>query len=294
MKPQAEHPRRIPLAGLVVRRAIAASVKRLLDNESGVLAGRGVEPVHQARVAVRRLRSDLRTFRELVDARWSGKLRQELRWLGGELGAVRDYDVFLSRLRAAAKRSGAAGDPNIAALIAAARDARSASRAHMVEALRSSRYSRLRSRLELAARSPRLTLAARLNASQAFPKIVKRRKKKIKEAADGLPARPSFAALHRIRILSKRLRYAAEAIEGAAGEQAASLAKSAERLQDVLGELNDAVTACGLLRRMRARQELALAANALLALEIEAVGRARDAWPAVYQKLATTELPSWR
>jgi len=284
----------MPMAGLVVRHAIAASVKRLLDNEAGAIAGRGVEPVHQARVAVRRLRSDLRTFRELVDARWSGKLRQELRWLGGELGAVRDYDVFLSRLRSAAKRSGAAGDPNVTALIAAARDARSAARAHMIVALRSGRYSRLRSQLELAARSPRLTLAARLTASQAIPKIVKRRKKKVANAAEQLPMRPSFEALHRIRILSKRLRYAAEAIEAVAGEQAASLAKAAERLQDVLGELNDAVCACRLLRRMRTRQELALAANAILALEIEAVGRARDAWPAAFQKLNSTELPSWR
>ncbi|HZW73328.1 MAG TPA: CHAD domain-containing protein, partial [Caldimonas sp.] len=230
----------------------------------------------------------------LVDARWSGKLRQELRWLGGELGAVRDYDVFLSRLRAAAKRSGAGGDPNVIALLAAARDARSAARAHMVGALRSGRYSRLRTRLELAARSPRLTLAARLTASQAFPDIVKRRKKKLKKASDELSLRPSFAALHRVRILSKRLRYAAEAIEDVAGEQAATLAKSAERLQDVLGELNDAVSACRLLRRMRTRQELALAANAILALEIEAVRRSRDVWPAVFAKLVATELPSWR
>jgi len=282
------------MAGLVVRRALAASVKRLLDNEASAIAGRAVEPVHQARVAVRRLRSDLRTFRELVDARWSGKLRQELRWLGGELGAVRDCDVFISRLRAAAKRSGSADDPNVAALIAAARQTRSVARAHMVEALRSARYARLRSRLELAARSPRFTLAARLTASQAFPRIVKRRKKRIKKATEKLPTRPSFASLHRIRILSKRLRYAAEAVEGVAGAQAATVAKAAQRLQDILGELNDAVCACRQLRRMRTRQDLSLAANAMLALENEAVGRARDAWPAAWQKVASTELPAWR
>jgi len=282
------------MAGLAVRRAISASVKRLLDNEAGAISGRGVEPVHQARVAVRRLRSDLRTFRELVDARWSGKLRQELRWLGGELGAVRDYDVFISRLRSAAARSGAAGDPNVAALIAAAREARSAARARMVEALRSARYARLRERLELAARSPRLTLAARLTASQALPPIMKRRKKRIRNAVEGLPTRPPFASLHRIRILAKRLRYAAEAVALVAGSQTATVAKAAERLQDVLGELNDAVSACRLLRRLRTRRELALAANAMLALEIEAVSRARAAWAPAWQKVVATELPAWR
>ncbi|MFI5388119.1 MAG: CHAD domain-containing protein [Candidatus Eremiobacterales bacterium] len=282
------------MAGLAVRRAISASVKRLLDNESGAIAGRGVEPLHKARVAVRRLRSDLRTFRELVDARWSGKLRQELRWLGSELGAVRDYDVFLSRIRAAAARSGAAGDPNVAALIAAARDARSASRARMVEALRSARYARLRARLELAARSPRLTLAARLTASQALPPIMKRRKKRIRNAVEGLPTRPTFASLHRIRILAKRLRYAAEAVAFVAGSQTTTVAKAAERLQDVLGELNDAVCACRLLRRLRTRRDLALAANALLALEIEAVSRARAGWAPAWQGLAAAEMPAWR
>jgi len=282
------------MAGLAVRRAISASVKRLLDNESGVIAGRAVEAVHQARVAVRRLRSDLRTFRALVDARWSGKLRQELRWLGGELGAVRDYDVFISRLRSAAARSGAAGDPNLAALIAAAREARSAARARMVEALRSARYARLRTRLELAARAPRLTLAARLTASQALPPIIKRRKKRIRNAVEGLATRPTFASLHRIRILAKRLRYAAEAVAFVAGSRTATIAKAAERLQDVLGELNDAISACRLLRRLRTRRELALAANAMLALEIEAVSRARAAWAPAWQKVVAAELPAWR
>lgn len=282
------------MAGLAVRRALSASVRRLLENEAGAIAGRGVEPVHQARVAVRRLRSDLRTFRELVDARWSGKLRQELRWLGSELGAVRDYDVFLSRVRAAAARSGAVRDPNVEALIAAARKGRSAARARMVEALRSARYARLRSRLELAARSPRLTLAARLTPSQAFPRIIKRRRKRIKAAVEELPLRPSFASLHRIRILAKRLRYAAEAVAFVSGPRAATVAKAAARLQDALGELNDAVHACGQLRRMRSRHDLALAANAMLALEIEAVSRARSAWPAAWQELASAELPTWR
>jgi CHAD domain-containing protein len=209
------------------------------------------------------------------------------------LGAVRDYDVFLSRLRAAAARSGAAGDPNVVALIAAARDARSAARARMVEALRSPRYARLRTRLELAARSPRLTLAARLTASQALPPIVKRRKKRIRNAVEDLPARPSFASLHRIRILAKRLRYAAEAVASVSGPQA-PVAKAAEHLQDVLGELNDAVCACRLLRRLRTRRDLALAANAMLALEIEAVSRARSAWAPAWQAVAALELPAWR
>jgi CHAD domain-containing protein len=293
LKPRADA-RRPQLAGLFIRRAIAASVRRLLDHETRAIAGRGTEAVHQARVAVRRLRSDLRTFRELVDARWAGRLRQELRWLGGELGAVRDYDVFISRLRAAAARSGAAADPSIAILVAAARAARSKARAHMADALRTPRFARLRERLALAARAPRLTLAARLAASQAFPRIIKRRRKRIMRAVRDLTTRPSLASLHRIRILAKRLRYAAEAIEGAGCTGAAALARAAEGVQGVLGELNDAASSCAALRRLRTKPGLALAANAMLALEMEAVVRAREAWPASWGRLAVAELPTWR
>jgi len=123
---------------------------------------------------------------------------------------------------------------------------------------------------------------------------MKRRKKRIRNAVEALPTRPPFASLHRIRILAKRLRYAAEAVAFVAGSQTATVAKAAERLQDVLGELNDAVSACRLLRRLRTRRELALAANAMLALEIEAVSRARAAWAPAWQKLVTAESPAWR
>src|SRR3954464_15818416 len=52
------------------------------------------DAVHKMRVATRRLRSALTTFRPLVDADVAGPLRQELKWLAGELGAARDAEVM--------------------------------------------------------------------------------------------------------------------------------------------------------------------------------------------------------
>ena len=54
----------------VVRNTIAGSVQRLIAHDAGVRLGDDPEFVHQARVATRRLRSDLRTFRSLLDAEW--------------------------------------------------------------------------------------------------------------------------------------------------------------------------------------------------------------------------------
>src|SRR6476619_1233928 len=62
-------------AGEVVQRALALSVIRLIRHDAVVRLDLDPEGVHQARVATRRLRSDLRTFRTLLDAEWTDSLR---------------------------------------------------------------------------------------------------------------------------------------------------------------------------------------------------------------------------
>ena len=57
------------------------------------------DAVHKARVATRRLRSALRTFRPLLDRTVTDPLRREVRWLTGALGAPRDAEVLLQALR---------------------------------------------------------------------------------------------------------------------------------------------------------------------------------------------------
>ena len=74
----------------VLRAAVARSTARLDQPRSRRRLGDDPEDVHQARVATRRLRSDLRTFGAVVDPEWDAALRDELKWLGALLGAVRD------------------------------------------------------------------------------------------------------------------------------------------------------------------------------------------------------------
>ena len=277
----------------MVRRAIATSVKRLFDNEAGALAGREAEAVHQARVAVRRLRSHLRTFRPLVDRDWSAPLRQELAWLGTELGAVRDLDVFFARLRSDAQRAGGAADPNVKAVFANVRADRARARARLSSAMRSDRYRQLRDALERAARSPRLTLAARMTAREALIPIVRKAWKRLRSAVRGLAPRQSVPALHRVRILAKRCRYAAESAIPLEPKRAEAFAQAAALVQDALGEFNDAEQACRALRRLRKKPGLALAANALLALESESTARARSMWPSAWRALDDKRLRTW-
>ena len=50
------------------------------------------------RVATRRLRSALATFRPLLDREQTEPLREELKWIAGMLGAARDAEVMQERL----------------------------------------------------------------------------------------------------------------------------------------------------------------------------------------------------
>ena len=77
--------------------AIAGScIRHYRLNESLLLQSGAVEPVHQARVALRRLRSAFSLFGPLfVGDDRAAMLAADLRWLAGELGMIRDIDVLL-------------------------------------------------------------------------------------------------------------------------------------------------------------------------------------------------------
>src|SRR6476661_8486893 len=72
-------------AAKAVQAALAAGLARLITNDAPTRLG-DTEGLHQMRVATRRLRSDLRTFRPIIDRSWADGLAEELRWLGGLLG----------------------------------------------------------------------------------------------------------------------------------------------------------------------------------------------------------------
>ena len=170
-------------AGNVVRRAIALSAIRLIRHDPVVRLDTDPEGVHQARVATRRLRSDLRTFRPLVDAAWASALRDELGWLADLLGDVRDGDVLLERLRHSVAELPDA-DERGAAAPCSRRSSTSATppMSTLLEALDSRRYLRLLDALVAAANAPSLREGAGDPASDVVPELVRRPWHKLDEA----------------------------------------------------------------------------------------------------------------
>jgi CHAD domain-containing protein len=278
----------------VVRRAIAASVERLLRADAGVRIGADPEEVHRARVATRRLRSDLRTFRDLVEPAWSIPLREELRWLGDALGAVRDADVLGERLRSREDLLSASERPDLARLLDALERRRDGAREHALAEMRSPRYVALLDRLVESAAEPRvIPELAPAPASSALRPILEAPWKHLRAAVAHVEDDPTDEALHQARIRSKRVRYASEAVAPVFGKRARAFAKAAVTLQDALGEHQDAVVAAAWLRESAGSGAQAFAAGQLVAVEAAAARDARAAWPDAWKALSRKKLRFW-
>jgi CHAD domain-containing protein len=196
----------------VVTDAIADGVTRLSRHDPVVRMDTDPEGVHQARVATRRLRSGLRTLRGALDPRWTRELRDELGWLGGELGAARDADVLLARLAGRAHTLPAASADGAREVIDALAQRRAQAHAELLAQLRTDRYFRLLDRLIEAARAPALLEGkADQPAREALKPLVRKSWRTLDKKVRSLGEPPRDEELHAVRILAKRCRYAAEA-----------------------------------------------------------------------------------
>jgi CHAD domain-containing protein len=230
--------------GAVIRDALDASVQRLLVADPVARVGDDPEGVHQARVATRRLRSDLRTFGPLLDPAWVEPLRDELRWLAGELGVAREAEVMLGHLRDHAHASGPEIESAAQPLLDAAVEEFEAARLRVVAALHTSRYLDLVDLLVQGAMAPRLRPSAASATAHDLVKLAREPWKRLKRAHAKLGDRPTDASLHALRIRTKRARYAVEAISGAVGgDEPRKFAAALTALQDALGAHQDAAVA---------------------------------------------------
>jgi CHAD domain-containing protein len=124
---------------------------------------------------------------------------------------------------------------------------------------------------------------------------VRRPWQKLEEHVRRLDDTPADRDLHEVRIRTKRVRYAAEAATPVVGRPARAFAKAAAGLQEVLGELNDAVVAAAWLDAQRGNADPATtrAAGAMAAVERADAASRRVEWHAAWEALAEPELRAW-
>ncbi|MER6102041.1 CYTH and CHAD domain-containing protein [Streptomyces sp. NPDC001832] len=232
------------------------------------------DSVHQMRVATRRLRSAMRTYRRILDRGVTDPIGGELKWLAAELGIDRDQEVLDARLRA---RLDALPGTLILGPVrgrlriwSAAR--RGGSRRRTVGVLDGKRYLVLLERLDaLLAAPPLLPAASRApeqELSRAVLKEYERLATRVGHALELPPGHDRDLALHDARKAAKRARYAAEAARPVLGKPAKRFAKRMKALQTLLGDHQDSVVARDALRN--------------LAVQAHAAGESAFTWGLLY------------
>ena len=298
-----------PSAGDVVTAAIRRGAGRLIGHDPLVRlrapVGDNDTAVHQMRVACRRLRSDLRAFAPLVESDWARPLRDELKWLADVLGQARDAEVLRDRLLRTASADplhplDPAAVDRIDLVLTARHDAALVA---VDEALSSERYLALVEALVTACRQPRLTALAGQPAAEALPRLVSRPWHRL-VGGDGKVDGAGFLdplALddrwHAVRINGKRARYAVDAVAPAIGGGAVQLARALARVQDLLGEHQDAAVAgqtwLSIAAQDPADHALAVTAGRLFERERASIRTVRAAFPDAWGRAVRGRRTAW-
>jgi triphosphatase len=268
--------------------------KALVANEPGTRLGQDPEFLHDMRVASRRIRATMSAFDVHLPSGLR-ELRDEVKWLTGALGEVRDLDVQLERLQqwreAIAPLPAQSLDP-IEDLL---RTRRRLARETMLAELDSERYDRLVARFADALRAGASDSgpAGRVPVLEVAPLLVKRRYRRLRKHGDVLGKESPPGEYHRLRIEAKKLRYAAEFATPLYGKAARRFVRRLTRLQDLLGEHQDADVVTGTLLELAHTETALLPPDTLVAIgmliernHLHAHGL-RQSFPAAYRKLRT-------
>jgi CHAD domain-containing protein len=213
-------------------------LKVIRAKEPGTRLGTDSEDLHDMRAAVRRLRAILGAVRDMFEPEWLDGLRSELDWLSTVLGGLRDLDVLCEYLRkelASLKPAARVVGDNLLDLV----DAQRVPAQHRIlAALDGERYVKLLARLEKAVHRPKVVAT-----DISLPAVAASQFKKLRKAVKALRKDPDDDDLHAVRLRVKRARYAAELAQPIVGRPAERFVARTKRLQDILGEYQDAVVA---------------------------------------------------
>jgi inorganic triphosphatase YgiF len=229
-----------------------ACLVQLAGNGQAMHRTRGPEALHQARIALRRLRSALTVFKPILKDEAFEDVRADLKWAAGQFTLARELDVFIDGL---AKRP--KSDP-LDHLIARLRHARDAAYDQGLAALDSPRFAALLLDTAVwvetgqwqASDDPAKAAARDEPVAHFAARVLDDRRHKVRKAAKGLKHLDPEAR-HQLRIEAKKLRYSAEFFQQAfpkGGRRYRRFVEALKGLQDQLGALNDIAVAEGIAR----------------------------------------------
>jgi CHAD domain-containing protein len=255
------------------------------------------------RTSTRRLRSELRALKDLVAPGWRERTEDELKWLAGLLGDVRNLDILADRLRKAGSNAelGERGDLALAPLFPTIHARRELAEQALNKALDSQRYRSLLDALRGAAVDPPLLEAAALVCRAVLPHAAAEAWRRLKKAARGLRPSDALEAFHEVRKRAKRVRYTTELVAPVLRRRDERAVRRFIRLttkiQDSLGEHHDAIDTTREVERAIAGRADDLtfrqAAEGVLETERNTARAARDEFFETWAKLDRKKLRRW-
>lgn len=270
------------------------------------------EASHRIRVACRRSRSLLRTYRPLMDGVWADELAARIGDFTQIVSPERDVEVVRAQLL---KAIDGMTDESSGAVRARTLLDRMLHREYAIAheatlaALAGPRFHALADQLAIAPETIPSKPEARFPAPEAlFPlvantfAVVERRVAALPDprkqnAKEMLTDDPADEKWHRLRIAAKRCRYAAEVCVPVAGSAAAELADAMAVLTEELGAQQDAAVASAVLLRAARTPRIAaptgFVLGRLLGESRAGILRSRLAFPALWRQAADPGLRTW-
>jgi CHAD domain-containing protein len=236
-----------PAGSSALTEYLNAQIDRIIAGDIGLR--RHQDPIHDTRVAIRRLRSTLRVFSAALDLSDIGDMNGELKWFAGLLGQVRDCQVQQRRFTDALDEfsDDLILGPVRARIRSHLQSIELPARARVAQAMTGQRYLTLMSTLRRWRTDP--PLAGDVTVRRLHARAKRAAHKADKRLASGLDSGDG-AQLHRARKAAKRARYAAELVKPLTAEKTKPRVKHYKRIQSVLGDHQDTVVARAALRRI--------------------------------------------
>lgn len=221
-------------------------LKALLGEVEGVRAHEDVEPVHRMRVACRRLRSLLPVFGPHLAPKRYKRWRRAFRKLGRALGAARDTDVHIERVKVFLRGIEGKERLGVARLLLRLRQQRAALQAEVLTALSAFEQSQVADEMRALLVPLALPVRGMTWSLVAEPELYRLAEQTIRERLEAFLAfgeyvdRPECVnELHLMRIRAKHLRYTLEAFSPLYGEDLKPYIQAVRTCQEWLGAVHD-------------------------------------------------------
>lgn len=232
------------MTSIAVFRSTAFScLAQLQGNERGLRESNAPEYIHQARVALRRLRSAIRLWRNLLPEDYVSNFDPRWRTLANQLGDTRNWDVFISEILPPIHKA-FPDHHDLQRIASQASSQLTTCRKAAQAAMTSPTYSRLL--LEFTAATIALRERRKPAITAFAPRSLNKRARRVAElATETRDSNPE--ARHALRVALKRLRYALEFFAPLfPARQMQRYQRGAGGLLDLLGRMNDTTVAEGL------------------------------------------------